>query len=258
MCMRVESDKEASKGGWLHRLSEPLPPVPPAKEVKKKRDWTEECRRMYEHAHARDKRLQVAKYLQVSCEALDMLRVGIGWDDWQHREFSSWPARDHTGRCIGYIRRYGDGVKRTNKGGSTGVFYTRNWYKHSGPLLIVEGGSDVAACETWKLCSIGRASNTHGGEWIRQMIRNVKYKQVVVIGERDAKPQKRGTVASCPSDCQGCAFCWPGLYGMRKVAGELGGVGVMVPEPFKDIRDLLTNGGLDDLKREIQKATEQP
>ena len=72
-----------------------------------------------------------------------------------------------------------------------------------------------------------------------------------MIGERDAKPAKRGTVASCPPDCSGCAFCWPGLYGMRKVAGELGGVGVMVPEPFKDMRDLLTKGGLEDLRREI-------
>lgn len=255
-CMRVESDKPVAKGGWLHKLADPLPEVPPPKKVKKQSDWTIECKRMYEHERAHEKRQQVATQLHVTAVALDRLRVGIGWDQWDGREFSSWPARDDVGRCIGFIRRYSDGAKRTNRGGSTGVFYTHNWYRFYGPVLVVEGGSDVASCESWKLSSIGRASNTHGGQWIRNLIRkHAPKKAIIVIGERDAKPLKRGTVASCPTNCQGCSFCWPGLYGMRKVAGEVGGVGIMVPEPFKDMRDLLTKGGLVDLRREIRKAT---
>lgn len=256
--MRVESEKPIDKGGWLHRLSDPLPAVPPPKKVDKKPDWTDECKRMYEHDRAGEKRRQVAEHLHVTVTALDRLRVGIGWDDWNHQEFSSWPSRDHTGRCIGFIRRYSDGVKRTNQGGSTGVFYTHKWFQYYGPVYIVEGGSDVASCESWKLCSVGRASNVHGGEWIGRMIRqHAQNKTIVVVGERDEKPLKRGGVASCPLDCKGCAYCWPGLFGMQKVAKELGGVGVMVPKPFKDIRDLLIQGGLDALRSEVRRCVER-
>lgn len=258
MCMRVESEFPVEKGGWIHRFTEPLPPVPAPKEVEKKADWTAECRRMYEHWLAVKKRRQVAKHLHVSIEALDRLRVGIGWDGWNGREFSSWPSRDHNGRCIGYIRRYKDGEKRTNRGGSTGVFYTHEWFGYPGPIYVVEGGSDVAACETLGISAIGRASNVHGGDLIRRLIRqHAPSKDIVVVGERDAKPEKRGTVASCPLECQGCAFCWPGLFGMQKVAAEIGGVGVMIPEPYKDMRDLLTKGGIVALKEIRTTLTEE-
>ncbi len=254
-CMRVESDKPIESGGWIHRLDEPLPPVPAPKPVKKQRDWTDECWRMYAHHRAGKKRRQVAKQLSVSVEALKILCVGIGWD-WDHQEFSSWPSRDHTGRCIGYVRRYDDGSKRTNRGGSAGVFYTANWSRHPGPVFIVEGGSDVAACEKWRLSAIGRASNVHGGTWIRRMIRqHAKQKRIIVIGERDAKPEKRGGVSSCPSDCPGCAYCWPGKFGMIKVAAELACLAVMIPEPYKDMRDLLSKGGIDELRNEVKRKT---
>lgn len=244
-CMRVESDRpdKGKLGGWIHQLTDPLPPHPPPKKVEKKPDWTDECRRMYEHDKAHDKRCSVAEQLKVSVESLELLRVGIGWDEWNNAEFSSWPSRDSDGRCIGYVRRYADGTKRTNQGGSTGVFYTPNWYTHPGPVFVVEGGSDVAACESHNLNSIGRASNTHGGEWIKKMLRQCcPEKLAVVVGERDEQPSKRGMVSSCTANCRGCAFCFPGWFGMKKVADELGGkaVGVMVPPGVKDMRELLT------------------
>lgn len=246
-CMRVESDKPApgALGGWIHQLSDPLPPHPPAKAVEKKPDWTKECRQMYAHEKAHDKRCAVAEQLKVSVEALDALKVGIGWDEWNGREFSSWPSRDDDGRCIGYVRRYADGTKRTNQGGTPGVFYVPTWYTHPGPVFIVEGGSDVAACESYNLNAIGRATNTYGAHWISKMIRQCcPEKRIIVVGERDENPSKRGTVSSCTANCRGCAFCWPGWFGMKKVADELGGkaVGVLVPPHSKDMRELLTGG----------------
>lgn len=246
-CMRVESDKPApgALGGWIHQLSDPLPPHPPAKAVEKKPDWTKECRQMYAHEKAHDKRCAVAEQLKVSVEALDALKVGIGWDEWNGREFSSWPSRDDDGRCIGYVRRYADGTKRTNQGGTPGVFYVPTWYTHPGPVFIVEGGSDVAACESYNLNAIGRASNVYGAHWISKMIRQCcPEKRIIVVGERDENPSRRGTVSSCTANCRGCAFCWPGWFGMKKVADELGGkaVGVLVPPHSKDMRELLTGG----------------
>ena len=236
-CMRIESETAIEKGGWLHRMADPLPKrtAPP---IQRKKDWTAECKRMFEHKMAKAKRRAVAEKLGVSQESLALLRVGVGWD-WNGVEFSSWPSRDETGMCIGFVRRYDDGAKRTNRGGSTGLFYTANWNKHRGPVLIVEGGSDVAACESRGLCAIGRASNVYGAHWIKRMIRGCS-KRIIVIGERDAKPEKRGTVSHCAKDCRGCAFCWPGLFGMEKVASELSADSFM-PEA-KDMRELLSRG----------------
>lgn len=246
-CMRVESEilDKGKLGGWIHKMADPLPPQPPAKKVEKKPDWTAECRKMFEHDKAHQKRCEVADMLKVSVESLEALKVGIGWDEWNGREFSSWPSRDNDGRCIGFVRRYADGSKRTNQGGTTGVFYVPTWYTHPGPVFIVEGGSDVAACESANLNAIGRASNTYGAHWIKRMVRQCcPQKLIVVVGERDENPSKRGTVPSCTINCRGCAFCWPGLFGMNKVAEELGrrAVGVLVPPGSKDMRDLLTGG----------------
>ena len=248
-CMRVESPKpvEGIDGGlgWLHSLENPLPPLQPPKEIKKKADWSKECKAMFAHEQAHAKRCSVADSLLVSVESLESLRVGIGWDEWNGSEFSSWPSRDCDGRCIGYVRRYSDGAKRTNQGGSTGVFYASKWWSHPGPLFVVEGGSDVAACESNRLCSIGRASNTHSGGCIRQMIEKQKVtKKVIVVAERDEAPERRGTVQSCLKTCRGCSFCWPGLFGAKKVAAELNASWVLVPSPYKDIRELLSKGGL--------------
>lgn len=248
-CMRVESEKpvEDSQGGlgWLHTLSSPLPPVVVTKAIPKKADWTKECKAMYEHEDAHDKRCELSETLRVSVDSLDAMRVGIGWDEWNKAEFSSWPSRDSNGVCIGYVRRYADGTKRTNPGGSTGVFYSPDWFSRKGPLWIVEGGSDVAACESSGLSAVGRASNTHGGEYIKRMIKQCcPEKRVIVVGERDERADRRGVVPSCTANCRGCAFCWPGLYGAKKVAAELNAAWVMIPKPFKDMRELLSAGGL--------------
>ena len=248
-CMRVESNKpiESSDGGlgWLHSLANPLPPLPPPKEIKKKADWGKECKAMFEHSLAKAKRYEVATSLAVSVESLESLRVGIGWDEWNGVEFSSWPSRDDNGKCIGYVRRYSDGTKKTNQGGSTGVFYSNQWWSRRGPLFIVEGGSDVAACESNGLSAIGRASNTHGGEYIKRLIAKTRDNQrVIVVAERDEAPERRGTVQSCSKICRGCSYCFPGLFGAKKVAAELNASWVLVPNGYKDIRELLSKGGL--------------
>ena len=200
---------------------------------------------MFNSEAAHQKRCDVADILGVSVASLESLRVGLGTDEWNGAEFSSWPSRDDSGACIGFTRRYSDGSKRTNEGGAAGVFYSLNWAKHPGPIWIVEGGSDVAACETAGMSAIGRASNTHGSEWIKKLLgREANGRKVIVVGERDEAPARRGRVSSCPENCRGCSFCWPGLYGAKKVAGELNSNWVMIPKPYKDMRELIASGTL--------------
>ena len=166
-------------------------------------------------------------------------------ETWRDRE-DTWcsttkvPLRDHTGKIIGIVRRYRNGSKKTIRGGSLGLFYAVDWYEYSGPVLIVEGPSDVAACLTHGLCAIGRPSNVCGAAMIQKMLRRCRDKRAIVIGERDEAPERRGP--HCPADCSGCAICWPGAYGMRRVARQLRATGVMIPPGYKDMRDLLANG----------------
>ena len=248
-CMRIESD-HVSGNGWLHRLDEPLPERQPEPAPEKKANWTTECKAMYQHRLAPERRSRIAVQLGVSVQSLELLRVGVGWDQWSGREFSSWPARDPSGRCVGFVRRYDDGAKKTNRGGSTGLFYAPQWQVDHGPILIVEGGSDVAACLSAGLCAIGRPSNTGGVSWIRQMVRAHPRIRVIVIGERDEKPGKRGTVSQCPATCQGCSFCWPGLYGMQQTAAALNADQFM-PANHKDVREYLQHASGEALLRQL-------
>lgn len=221
-CMRIESDCPVVKGGWIHRLSEPLPPRQP-KPVEKLKDITAIADAMYNHPLAEAKRHKLAIDLGVSYDSLDLMRVGIGWDaEGRKNEFASWPSRDASGAVVGITRRYPDGGKFTLKGTSnSGVFVPAYWWLIDGPIYIVEGGSDVAALLTHDRCGIGRPSNTGGSEIIAMMIaRRAKGREVVIVAENDFKPERRGT-ESCKADCKGCMWCFPGLYGAMKVSNEL-------------------------------------
>jgi hypothetical protein len=80
---------------------------------------------------------------------------------------------------------------------------------------------------------------------IRAMLAKwAKGRLVLVVGERDESPERRGQVSSCPVDCRGCAHCWPGLFGMQKVSRELRCRGLMVPAEFKDVREMYKAGVL--------------
>lgn len=251
-CMRQASAKESPDAngtpGYIHDLDENLPryvPDRPQREVKKLTtdELTKLAKGMYEHSHADARRREVARLLGVSVAALESLKVGYGCDR-NGREYSSWPARDHRGTVVGIVRRYDDGSKKSYPGGSTGLFYGREWRDAGGPVLIVEGGSDTAAAITAGLSAIGRPSNTGGAERIRAMLGTVRAhsRRAIVIGEADSKPEKRGQMPGCPVDCEGCGVCWPGKAGAILVATQLGCQWVMVPEGSKDFRDALNKG----------------
>lgn len=248
-CMRVRSDKPAKKGGWIHKLDGKAPiDEYLAKTSKKSSDKLpfEEIKRlakqMYEHPKAEAKRAALATELGVYVWALDRLSVGYGKD---HRgEFASFPARDETGNVIGITRRYNNGAKLTYAGTSnSGLFYDSNWMDNDGPLFLVEGGSDVAACISESICAIGRPSNIGGANRIAAMIKKAHWnRKVIVVGEHDAKPEKRGTVPGCSKDCRCCPQCYPGLYGAKTVSMELKKLGinsvVRMPRLAKDAREM--------------------
>lgn len=249
-CMRVKSEQPHKKGGWLH-FDKPLDMdrIPKESKPAPKVDAEPIAKQMYQDELAPLVRNELSESLGVTTASLDLLRVGVGWDDHDGTRFASFPSRDANGKVVGITRRYRDGSKKTFRGTSNGIFYTPNWHERKGVILIVEGASDVAAAESVGLCAIGRSSNIGGVPEIKAMLdRQVKAdayaRPVVVIGENDEKPHKRGVHDYCPTDCPGCTHCFPGKFGAEYVAEQLNCGYCMPPSPLKDLRQCVASGTL--------------
>lgn len=239
-CMRIKSEKEVpgkdGSIGWLHKIGDPIP-VHPEKEPVQIKDVTAVAKKMYFDPMAADKREEIAKSLGVSVASLEALRVGIGWDR-DGEEYASFPSRDAACKIIGITRRYHSGEKKTLAGTSnSGIFVPVDWWKPTGPVLIVEGASDVAALVTHGFACLGRPSNIGGAKVILAYLgRRALSRRIVVVGENDLKPERVGTVAQCAAGCFGCSWCWPGKYGAINTSGRLRCEWIMPPEGIKDVR----------------------
>lgn len=250
-CMRVASQDVCETGGWFH-FDQPLqqqvwvpPPIPKA-------DATELARKCYLSRHAPEWRRKLSVSLGVSVKSLEELRVGYGQDP-NGNEWWSFPSRDENGRIIGVTRRYPSGAKLTYPGTSNGgVFCVNNWWSRPGVVLIVEGGSDVAAAETYGLCAVGRPSNVGGVPILREMLQDkCRGRVVMIVGENDEKPSRRGKPGYCHFDCKGCMQCFPGRVGAEHISKQLGIPYCMPPYPFKDLREAVRDLVWLDLLRKI-------
>lgn len=176
---------------------------------------------MFEDPLAKDMRGDVAKRLGVSTRSLEQLHVGYGFD--REGTFSSWPERDAAGKVVGIMRRYRDNSKKIMRWSRHGLYFAIDADCVPDVVLCPEGGSDVAALLTIGLHAIGRPSNASGVDMLGAAIFNmqIKPRRVIVLAERDAKFDKRGTMPQCPKNCHGCSWCWPGAYGARTTAARL-------------------------------------
>ena len=256
-CTRIRSDKE-SKGrdgstAWIHRLGETQRLDAVVREQPKRPaiNWNVEAERHYKHPKAAQMRITMAEQLNVSEASLDALEVGWGCD---YEPFATFPMRNPRGDVTGITRRYASGAKKTMKWSRGALFYSLNWFEATaGPVFLPEGASDVAALMTMGLCAIGRFSNLAGAGMLEPLLMTVK-RPIVVLCERDEKPDRRGQHDACPANCVGCNHCFPGKYGGLRTAEVLakrlrGRVHVrFCPDGQKDVRTWLiqhgVNGGL--------------
>ncbi len=257
--MRVSSERPVESGGWIHRLTGALPVIQVDKwKPRDLPDFTGWARNYARNPKAKEARRKLARMLCVSVSVLERLGVGYGQDDYGGRsEFWAFPEFDHNHRVVGVVRRFfpgqehvdehGDKVgKKTMYGSAHGLYFQRDWSRGEGPYFITEGGSDTASMLSHGLRAIGRPSCTGGGVHLCQLLfRGVG--NVVVLAERDRKPERVGGVESCAATCPGCAWCWPGKYGAvaiaRRVASTVGAEHVKVqfpPSPYKDVREYFT------------------
>ena len=224
-CMRLESNRPAKGGGWIHvfdgiNLSQvaKLPPPKPAKsDAEYYAIWGPHARKWFMNQVESIERL--ATILGVEKDALDMLHVG--YDD--REKCWIFPERNGEGLTVGVTRRFEDGKKLCAIGSRRGLTYADDWSDWPGPCYIVEGASDVAAGLTIGLCVVGRPSNVGGIEYLTKLL--VEFpRAIIVLGERDKrdhdtlKPQMQ---VGHDEDCHGCPRCWSGLYGAELTAENL-------------------------------------
>ena len=180
--------------------------------------------------------------------ALRAMRAGgAGWET--GRPDGAWAIPEHggDGGMVGASLRARDGRKGSPSaavGAKRGLVVPTGFHDMAGPVLIVEGASDVAACVAMDLAAVGRPSNRGGAEDLSKLLDGLA---VFVVGENDAKP----------------GGAWPGRDGAKAVATRLAGAWggavawTLPPRDAKDIRHWLGNkiaGGLDVNNADAMKA----
>lgn len=174
-------------------------------------------------------------------KALRQLNAGgAGWKDCFPDGAFAFPERNGRGDLVGFSFRTFDGRKGApsrSAGCRRGLIVPatlRDLTAH-GPVLIVEGASDVAACIALGLPAVGRPSAAAGSDDLADLLRLMK---IIVLGERDAKEGGR----------------WPGRDGAIRIAEQLASrwhrdVRLSLPPyPCKDMRGWLNEqikNGLD-------------
>jgi hypothetical protein len=190
----------------------------------------------------------LAAALGVSAAAL--LDLGVGLADrypmfvrarGAERPVTAWafPMRDAADNVTGLRMRGFDGGKFSWTDSVPGLFLPRRWLG-TGPVLIVEGPTDTAACWDWGFDAIGRPSCNSGDELIGGVIdrfRAAGHRRDYVILSNLDEPKWRP---------DGTEFR-PGQDGAEALAGRIAwrcpSLRLVCPPGPKDARQWLAEGG---------------
>jgi hypothetical protein len=187
-----------------------------------------------------DARRELAVSLRLPVEVLGEIPHLGWWPDHKTGETLApcWtvPEVDSTGGVVGIGRRFREpvsinGGKPTNKAslGPRGLVVPSGWKERPGPLLTVEGASDVLALAAAGVAAIGRPSNESGAELLAGLLADLPAARTVIVLAENDGPKPDGS--------------WPGKTGADKVAGVLAAkLGRSVPVAFppagaKDARE---------------------
>jgi hypothetical protein len=240
-CMRIESDKPAHNGGWIHRIGDPVArpyAIPIRPEIQAFNPNLKE----YWERWLRDTDFHdldgFAMSLDVETQALQ--RLGCAWADryWADPNKRAWatpgwsfPMRDADGKLIGLRIRGTEGGKWAMKGSRNGLFISESAEPIS-TAWIVEGPTDTAAALTLGLNALGRPSCSACDDMVVEYLRRHRVKRAVIITDND-KPDKHGIVA--------------GIRGAEKLQNALPIMNCIWIPPAKDLREFVSFGGTKDL-----------
>ena len=215
-CMRVQSDKPAKSGGWMHRQQpsrlrqsfrpEPAAPTPTINATRMMREWLT--------ATSPAELDDFAASLGVSTASLTA--VGAAWAA-SHKAWA-FPMCDGFGNLVG-IRLRNERGKFAVRGSKQGIFLAKVPVQKT--LFVCEGPTDTAAAIELGLFAVGRPNCCCGGLEIRVYARRHECRRVVVVSDNDK----------------------PGLDGARKVGVELKLPFAIYVPPAKDVREFVRLGG---------------
>jgi len=249
MCCRVKSTGKVinrlGEVAWMHELNQPMK----AERCEKpKRSDTQKVRQLAKqwYMEGSEGRKKLSGLLGVAESSLESIRAGYGEGAY------SFPEWNDQGRIVGLALRSASGRKWFLVGSKRGIICPQG-ASLPGPLLIVEGASDVAACLSAGWEAIGRPSCTGGSGYIAGTILKHYYdREIIVVGENDKKDRESREDWPC-GYCGECLLCWPGWYGAVYTANEIERlVGrkveiAMPPKRHKDCRESLNAHGKIDI-----------
>jgi len=183
-CMRVQSDRPARNGGWLHRVAAASPPRPPSRvyvpaSPEPERDWQALLARWARRTAPVDY-ARLAHLLGIS--AASLRRLGAAVSD--RPGVWAFPMSDAQRETIGVRLRAEDGRKWAVAGSHNGLFWPDE-LRAEGPLLVCEGPTDTAALLDLGYDAIGRPSCTGAVDMVIGVVRTLRRRDVVVVADAD-------------------------------------------------------------------------
>jgi hypothetical protein len=213
--MRVQSDKPAKSGGWMHRVEDvPRRYVPPPARWQPPAINAAKLMLEWRAATTATALAEFAASLGVSAPSL--VAVGAAWA----APYSAWafPMCDGYGGVVG-VRLRNERGKFAVRGSRQGIFLADVPAQKT--LFVCEGPTDTAAAVELGLFAVGRPNCCCGGPEIKVFARRMGCSRVVVISDNDK----------------------PGLDGARKVGGQLLLPFAVYVPPAKDLREFVRLGG---------------
>lgn len=236
VCYRVESQKAAKGGGWLHILRERPKNMPPPKRRAASpppRDFDAAAyharlRESWDHVWLDGLSLSIG----ASMEAIE--RLEPAWDA-RHQAFA-FPMRDGDGRIVGIRLRNQEGRKWAVSGSKAGLFYPADLeLGEFRDIVVLEGPTDTAAALTLGLPAVGRPSCNSGEEDLRRLVSRLGVRQVTIVADHD----------EAKSRANDSSYWRPGTIGAAKLAQDLKRMYRIVTPPDKDFRQWAINSQLD-------------
>jgi hypothetical protein len=254
ICARTEPGSirligEAFRGGWLHKLAEPIAYVPPPKPEPKKvkqEDFAplaEKCHRALLDMPGGMEAL--SKELGLSVEYLE--EGGAGWSA-EYRSYTA-PMYDGHRHIIGIQRRTPQG-KRSIPGSHGGLFWPKGVSVQGlGPLLLPEGFTSCGACRDLRFDAIGRFNCAARIDLIRELVSQCPPQRlIVIVADHDKEHYRLDGSTYFPGQ--------EGAAGVAKAISPIHRLLKIIKPPFrKDMRDWLHAGATHEMVELLINST---
>lgn len=183
-CMRIQSNKPAKNGGWIHSADTKAlstPAAPYVRQEEKKTDFYALWRELRRHTKSLEL-VGLGEALGIHPQALWLM--GCVWFEY-HQAFV-FPMYDGNGNMSGMRLRNLEGKKWAITGSKQGIFL-QNLQGEDMPkmIAILEGPTDSAAAVSLGLKVIGRPSCMGCHEAVNETIKRFKITRAVIFADND-------------------------------------------------------------------------